>query len=89
MAITPAQRSTALQAIVQAAIQGQAALDTLLPGTTPAQVLTFLVNGLGTTADAFYTTALANIVTNLQAQEVGYQNAAAAVAAQITANTVV
>lgn len=88
MAITNAQRTEALQAITFAAVQGDAAVAALLPGTTAAQVWAFLVTAIGTTADAPLTTVLGSQVASLNAQLATEQGRVTALQGAITAATV-
>lgn len=93
MAITANQRSTALTQILAAAIaEAQVSpfipLDKLLPGVTPAQVLGVILNGLGTSADAQLTEALANMVTAANNAIANLNTTITAEQANITAWTV-
>lgn len=94
MAITAAQRSTALTYVLAAAVSAGGAtspapLSTLLPGVQPTDVLNALLNALGTSVDSTLTTALANAVTTLQAELAATNAQATSIQNQITADTVV
>ncbi len=90
MAITPAQRQTALQQIIVSALGSSAIpLSTLLPGITPAEVLSALVTALGTTADTYFTDALTVMGAHQQTQLTAAQGAVTAIQAEVTALTVV
>lgn len=75
MAITAAQRNIALTQILVSAIEAAGApsvlpLSQLLPGVTPAVVLSTLITALGTSEDATFTLALSNMVAAANAASV-------------------
>jgi hypothetical protein len=92
VALTNAQRQTALQAIfgsqdVQAInpIPGGTPLATLLPGVTAAQVFTGLIGIIGASYDTSLTTVLTNYVAILNAQLTAAQATVTNLEAEIAA----
>lgn len=88
MAITAAQRTAAV-ALLLSNYGDPVALNKLIPGLTPAILVTDIVNAIGTNFDTPLTTALGNVVTNLNTQLTATQAAVTSLQAQITADTVV
>ena len=88
MAITTAQRTTAVTLLVQNYSNAQA-LAQLVPGLTPSGLVTAIVNAIGTNFDGQLTTCMSNVVANLNGQLTAAQANVSAVQAQITADTVV
>ena len=94
MAITAAQRSTALREILASAIAASGTqpllpLGTLLPGVTAAQVLSTVLTALGSGVDATLTTALANMVIAANAKITADKADETVQGANVTAWTVV
>jgi hypothetical protein len=92
VAITSAQRSTALGQILLAALQASGAgspiipLSQMLPGVTPAQVLATFITAIGTNMDTSLTTALSNMVTFATAASVSTISAEAVAVATDQSN---
>jgi hypothetical protein len=92
MALTNAQRQLALAAILgcsdvvaASGIPGGTNLAQLLPGVTPAQVLTALVTAIGTNFDTQLTTVTGSVTAILDVQLAAAQAQVAAIQAQIAA----
>jgi hypothetical protein len=88
LAITAAQRTTAVALLVQA-YNSPAILNQLIPGLTPATLVADIVAAIGTSFDAALTTCLSNAVSQLDTALTGVQAQVTALQAQITADTVV
>lgn len=88
MAITAAQRTTAVTNLLNVYNNPQQ-LAQLIPGLTPAGLVNAIVGAIGTNFDAQLTTAMNNLVANLNTQLAGAQGSVTAIQAQITTDTVV
>lgn len=87
MPISPTQRATAIQLLINS-FGNDAVLGSYVPGLTSKNLITNLATALGTTFDAQLTTALGNLVTQMQASVTATQAGIADIQAQITAATV-
>lgn len=87
MAITAAQRTAAMTQLL-ANLNNQGVLNSLLPGVTADQIVSFLVTACGTNADTQFTTVLGNMVSQANAQITSLSTATSALQADITAWTV-
>jgi hypothetical protein len=92
MALTNAQRMTALQTIFGCSDFAQSSpvpsgtpLATILPGVTLAQVLTAIATALGTTEDSALTTALTSLTSILNVQLTAAEATVTSLQAQIAA----
>lgn len=87
MAITSAQRNEAVTLLIQSYTNpGQ--LAALVPGLTPAGLISAIVTAIGTQFDASLTTCLNGVVANYQAQLASTQASIAAINAAIATATV-
>lgn len=92
MALTNAQRQTAIQAILAtqdiaalSPIPSGTPLQSLLPGVSASAVLSAIVTALGTTVDTQLTTVLTSLAAILNSQLTAAQATVTSLNAQITA----